>query len=201
MAFWDFAAPFYDRAEQTNAQAYDGMLQLTRKLVPEGAAVFEAAAGTGSVSIALADKAKRILCTDLSQRMLYMAQRKANQQGISNIEFSVHSIFETGEPDNSYDIVIASQILHLIDEPQKAAAELKRIARTAVITPVCLLKGLHGFFPKQEVAFWRVLGFAPRREFDADGYRRFLAEIGLPPSRFEIINGNMPMAVSVYEKE
>ena len=69
-----------------------------------------------------------------------------------------------------------------------------------VIAPVCLLKGLRGFFPRQSVAFWRVIGFAPKREFDADGYRSFLTEIGLPLNNFEIIDGNMPMAVPVWRK-
>jgi hypothetical protein len=99
-----------------------------------------------------------------------------------------------------YDVVIASQVLHLIDEPQKAAAELKRISGGSVFTTVALLKGLRGFFPRPAVGVWRLFGFAPKREFDADGYRAFLCEIGLPPSRFEVVNGNMPMAVAVWRK-
>ncbi|MDR0509023.1 MAG: class I SAM-dependent methyltransferase, partial [Candidatus Methanoplasma sp.] len=102
--------------------------------------------------------------------------------------------------DGSYDVVIASQILHLIDEPQKAAEELKRISNGSVITSVALLKGLKGFFIRPSVGLWRVLGFDPKREFDEDGFREFLCEIGLPPSRFEVIKGNMPIAVAVWKK-
>jgi hypothetical protein len=42
-----------------------------------------------------------------------------------------------------------------------------------------------------------VLGFAPKREFDADGYLAFLHEIGLPPDSFEVIDGAIPLAVPV----
>jgi len=199
MTFWDFCAPFYDKAEQTNS-AYNGMLRLVRELTPHGATVFEAAVGTGSVSVSVADKAKTVLCTDISARMLKVSRKKAEKHNMKNIEFCTISLFGTGEPDEKYDVVIASQVFHLIDEPQKAADELKRISCGSVITTVALLKGLRGFFARPSVGVWRFFGFAPKREFDADSYRAFLCEIGLPPSQFEVIKGNMPMAVAVWRK-
>ncbi|MDR2670248.1 MAG: class I SAM-dependent methyltransferase [Oscillospiraceae bacterium] len=171
---------------------------MIRDLTPRGAVVFETAAGTGAISLAIADKAASVLCTDLSKRMLKIARRKAERSGAGNIRFDTRSLFDTGEPDGTYDVVIASQILHLIDEPEKAAAELKRISRGLVIVPVGLLKDLRGFFIRPTMGIFRMLGFAPKREFDADGYRRFLTEIGLPPSRFAIIDGHIPMAVAVW---
>ena len=200
MTFWDFCAPFYDRAEKTNT-AYHGMLQLMRDLTPQGASVFETAAGTGSISLAVADKAKNVHCTDLSERMLSVASKKAAKRGVSNITFSNKSIFDTGETDGAYDVIVAAQVLHLIDEPEKAAEELKRISGDTIITAVTLLKGLRGFFARPSVGLWRLLGFAPKREFDADGFRDFLCEIGLPPCRYEVVQGNMPMAVAVWRKE
>jgi ubiquinone/menaquinone biosynthesis C-methylase UbiE len=199
MTFWDFCAPFYDRAEHANI-AYAGMLTLIRNLTPENSVVFEAAAGTGAISLALADKVSSIICTDLSERMLSVARGKAKKQGADNIAFSVRSLFDTGEPDGSFDVVIAGQVLHLVDEPEKAAAELKRISRGTVITTVTLLKGLRGLFIRPSVGIWKLLGFAPKHEFDAEGFRSFLTEIGLPPSEYHIIKGNMPMAVAVWRK-
>jgi ubiquinone/menaquinone biosynthesis C-methylase UbiE len=199
MTFWDFCAPFYDRAEHTNT-AYNGMLCKMKELVPQCASVFEAAAGTGSISLAVADKADKVLCTDISERMLNVARKKADRQGVKNVTFAQKSLFDTGEVDSSYDVVIASQVLHLIDEPQKAATELKRISGGQVVTTIALLKGLKGLFARPSVGLWRLLGFAPKREFDADGFRDFLCEIGLPPSSYEVIDGDMPMAVAVWTK-
>jgi ubiquinone/menaquinone biosynthesis C-methylase UbiE len=121
MTFWDFCATFYDRAEHTNT-AYVGMLELIRDLTPENADVFEAAAGTDSISLAVADKAKRVLCTDLSRRMLKVARRKAQMRGAGNITFGTRSLFDTLEADGAFDTVIAGQALHLIDEPPMAVA-------------------------------------------------------------------------------
>jgi ubiquinone/menaquinone biosynthesis C-methylase UbiE len=177
MTFWDFCAPFYDRAEHTNT-AYNKMLSLMRDLTPSGANVFEAAAGTGSISLAVANKAKYVLCTDLSEKMLKVASQKATKSGTGNITFSKKSLFDTGEQDGAFDVVIASQVLHLIDEPEKAAEELKRISGGIVIVAVTLLKGLRGLFTRPSVGIWKLLGFAPKREFDADSFREFLLKLG-----------------------
>lgn len=200
MTFWDFSAPFYDRAEHTNT-AYSKMLRVMRYLTPEGASVFEAAAGTGSISLAVAEKAKNVLCTDLSEKMLKVARKKAIKQGVKNITFDTRSLFDTGEQDGSFDVVIASQVLHLIDELEKAADELKRISSGSVIVAVALLKGLRGLFARPAVGICKLLGFAPKREFDEDSFREFLFEIGLPPSDYKVVDGNMPMAVAVWRKE
>ena len=74
--FWDFCAPFYDFVEKTNGRAYGEMLKTVNALVPNGAAVFEAASGTGSISIAVSDKASQITCTDVSEKMLSVARKK-----------------------------------------------------------------------------------------------------------------------------
>ncbi|MDR1532016.1 MAG: class I SAM-dependent methyltransferase [Clostridiales bacterium] len=176
------------------------MLRLLRDLTPQGASVFEAASGTGAIGVFVADKARSVLCTDISERMLDVARKKATMHNLENIAFSARSIFDTGEPDGAYDVAIASQVLHLIDEPQKAAEELKRVSKNSVITTVPLLKGLRGFFIRPTVGIWRFFGLAPKREFDAGSYGQFLCEIGLPPSRYEVISGNMPIAVAVWRK-
>ena len=100
MMFWDFSAPFYDGAEHTNT-AYSKMLDLMRDLTPADATVFEAAAGTGSISLAVAEKAKSVLCTDLSQKILTVARKKAIRQSANNIIFGRRSLFDTGETNDS----------------------------------------------------------------------------------------------------
>jgi ubiquinone/menaquinone biosynthesis C-methylase UbiE len=216
--FWDFCAPIYDLVQRNmNGKSFAGVVQTVREFTPDGATVLECAAGTGEISIALADKAKSILCTDMSEKMLNVAKRKAKKRGISNmafdrrsindtgekdfgnITFDRRSIYDTGEADNAYDVVIASQVLHLLDSPEKAAIELRRVSRKTVIVAVGLMKGSRSFltfFAKT----WRLFGFAPKHEFDADGFARFLEDIGFEDFRMTVIEGSIPMAVAVWEK-
>ena len=199
MTFWDLCAPFYDFAQNRNGRAYTGMLKTVREAVPQGASVLEVAAGTGAISLALADKAADILCSDISERMLFIACKKAEKRGVSNIYFDKIHIFETGKPDNSFDVVIAGQVLHLIDEPEKAAAELRRVAKTMVILPISLTENLTAS-AKLTLSIWRLFGFAPKAEFSAESYAAFLPRIGFEGCEITHIAGKIPMAVAVWKK-
>jgi ubiquinone/menaquinone biosynthesis C-methylase UbiE len=194
--FWDFYAPIYDLMQTINRKAFAGVVQTIREYTPADATVLECAAGTGAISIALADKAKQILCTDASEKMLNIAKRKAKKRSIGNIVFDKRSIYDIGETDDAFDVVVASQVLHLLDNP---AAELRRVARKTVIVPVCLLKELRGF-SKFSVRMWRLFGFAPKQKFSAESYAKFLKDIGFENFKMVIIDGRMPMAVVVWEK-
>jgi len=197
--FWDFCAPFYDMAEKNNGPAYTEMLQIVRERIPQGATVFEAAAGTGAISLAVSDKANHILCTDVSEKMLNVARRKTAKRGAQNITIENQDIFALDAADSSFDVVVAGQVLHLIDEPERAAAELKRIAKSMVILPMCLLKGLRGK-AKWSVRLWKLLGFDPKIEFDAADYAEFLHTIGFEDCEIIQIAGKLPMAVAVWKK-
>ncbi|MDR3051490.1 MAG: class I SAM-dependent methyltransferase [Oscillospiraceae bacterium] len=199
MTFWDFCAPFYDIAEKANGRAYDEMLKMVRELVPSGASVLEIAAGTGTISLTAADKANAVLCTDVSERMLAVAKKKAAKRGVSNVRFGNVNIFGTGLPNDGFDVVIASQVLHLIDEPQKAAAELRRVAKTLVILPMSFTKNLRGA-AKLSIALYKVFGFSPKRDFSKEDYAAFLPEIGFDGCEVRQIDGKIPMAVAVWKK-
>jgi ubiquinone/menaquinone biosynthesis C-methylase UbiE len=199
MTFWDFCAPFYDFVQRNNVQAYSQMLKAVREFVPQDASVLDVAAGTGSISLAVADKAERVLCTDLSERMLRVARRKAAKREAKNITFAVRSIFDLGEAGASFDVVVAGQVLHLIDSPEKAAMELRRVAKSTVILPITLTKNLRSG-AKLKIKLFKLLGFAPKLEFDADSYASFMDAIGFGGSKFVKVDGEMPMRVAVWRK-
>lgn len=117
MEFWDRFAGVYDLAQCINSSVYKQMCGITERLTPVGAKVLDCAAGTGELSFAAAEKAESVLCTDLSKNMLKQAQRKARAFGTDNIEFAERNIFDLQDPDDTYDIVIAGNVLHLLSNP------------------------------------------------------------------------------------
>ena len=197
--FWDFCAPFYDLAEKANGRAYGEMLKTANRLIREGATVFEAAAGTGSISIAVSKKASRITCSDISEKMLQVARKKIARRGIQNITVETQSILKLEKHDNSFDAIIAGQVLHLLDEPEKAALELMRVAKTMVILPISLTKNLR-CIGKIGVNMYRFLGFSPKMEFSFEDYKTFIPSIGFQNCEFFHIPGKIPMAVAVWRK-
>ena len=127
--FWDKIAGVYDLAESINGDVYHEMCAQTERLVPAGAKVLDCAAGTGELSLAAAKNAEFVVCTDLSEKMLKNARRKAGFFGADNISFETRNIFDLKDPDNTYDIVIAGNVLHLLKNPQGAVMELYRVLK------------------------------------------------------------------------
>jgi len=199
MTFWDFSAPLYDLAETVNGKAYNVMLKIIRELIPKNASVLEAAAGTGSISLAASENASHILCTDISERMLNVARRKVKKARAKNITVENRSIYDLNEPDSSFDIVIAGQVLHLIHEPEVAASELRRVAKSMVVLPMSLTKDLCGM-AKVNIGVYKLFGFSPKIEFDDNSYKAFLPTIGFNDCEFVTINGKIPMMVAVWKK-
>jgi len=74
--------------------------------------------------------------------------------------------------DKMLNIVVAGQVLHLIDEPIKAACELKRVAKSMVILPMSFTKNLCGT-AKLGVDLYHLFGFAPKIEFTSNDYVLF----------------------------
>jgi len=199
VTFWDFCAPFYDLAGKINGRAYGDMLKLVNELTPTGATVLETAAGTGAISLAVADKASHVLCTDISKNMLTIARHKIKKHNVKNITFDTRSIYNLAEPDSSFDVVIAGQVLHLIDEPEKAAAELRRVTKSMAILPMSFTKNLRGM-AKLGVNIYRLFGFAPKIEFTADEYESFLPTIGFNDCEIIPIHGKIPMTVAIWRR-
>ena len=193
MTFWDFCSPIYDFAQKRNAN-YDKWNDTIIKYIDMDNTVLELAGGTGEISMRISHKAKRIVCTDLSDKMLKMAQKKARNS--NNISFEVADLYNLNYDDSSFDVVIASQVLHLLDNPQKAIAEIKRVAKERIILPICLLKDIRGF-AKFQINIWKLLGFTPKHTFDKESYISFLESYGLIISDAVVIEGSMPIIVVV----
>ena len=80
MSFWDNIACFYDAAQWFNRKVYRTMLTGVHTLVPFGAEVLDCAAGTGQLTLAAAEKASHVMCTDFSLSMLEQARKKCRKK-------------------------------------------------------------------------------------------------------------------------
>jgi len=197
--FWDFCAPIYDLAQKIKGKTYGEMLKIVRNIIPQGATILEVAAGTGEISVAVSDKADKILCTDLSEKMLNVARRKIRKRKIQNITVENQNIFSLSVADSSFDVVIASQVFHLLDCPEIAAAELKRVAKSTVILPMIFTKNLKGS-AKFAIGLYKLFGFSPKVELIPAEFEEFLRKIGFDGCKIIPVAGEIPMAVAVWGK-
>ena len=103
--------------------------------------VLEFGCGTGSTAIAHAPYVKHICATDISSKMIEIARRKADAQGINNITFEQSSIDALTLPDESLEAVLGHSILHLLENKEEVIAKIHRTLKAGgvfVTTTVCL---------------------------------------------------------------
>lgn len=200
-SFWDRIAFLYDLAESLNGKAYRAMLERAGAMVPRGGSVLDCAAGTGELAMAMAGQAERVLCTDLSLPMLERARRKAEKRGLGNVDFALRDLTNLSDPDNTYDAAAAGNVLHLLENPDRAVEELLRVTKSGgpVILPTFLLAERTGF--GAALAIYRLLGFRPAASFDRNSYRAFLEGQGARLEHYEMIPGQFPVGFGVLVKE
>lgn len=200
MTFWDEIAGVYDLAQRFNRKANAGALRQVKELVPQWSSVLECAAGTGEYALAAAERAGSVTCTDLSQAMLDRAERKARRRGLTNISFAVRNLIDLPEGDGMYDVVIAANVLHLLERPERALSELWRVTAPGgrLILPT-FLQGETTPFGRLSIALCQRMGFRYQRRFTLTSYRNFLRDRGLP-ARVTRVPGRLPIGLAVCEK-
>ncbi len=198
MNFWDRYAGVYDFAEALNGSVYPRIRKLTERLVPRGARVLDCAAGTGALSISAAKRASEVLCTDFSEKMQAVAKRKAKVLGIENIRFGRCDIFEIDAPDETYDVTIAGNVLHLLDDPERAVRELARVTKRGgrILLPCFMTAGREGVMLK----LYRKLGYNGR-PFSPEEYCQMLARLGLGKVKAKLIKGFIPCCYAIIFKK
>ncbi|ARB44269.1 class I SAM-dependent methyltransferase [Alloalcanivorax xenomutans] len=114
--FWDKAAPRYAKSPVKDEETYRKKLSITQSYLQRDWSVLEFGCGTGSTAIQHAAHVGRILATDVSPRMLEIAEGKVREAGITNIRFQEGSLETLKLASSSFDAVLGLNILHLLED-------------------------------------------------------------------------------------
>ena len=123
--FWDRNAARYDRFMRKDGAAYDEMYELIRPVV-KAKTVLELATGTGLIAKHIVNAAAHIEATDASAEMITEAKRDNHS---AKLHFSVQDMFRLPYANQSFDAVIVSNALHIVPQPEKALAEIRRVLK------------------------------------------------------------------------
>ncbi len=200
-SFWDRWARFYDLAQWSNRAVNAAAAARAAELIPRGARVLDCAAGTGEFSLAAAEKAESVLCTDLSLPMLERARKKARKRGLSNIRSARRDITALPDRDGSFGAVIAANVLHLMPRPEPVIRELWRVTAPGgrLILPT-YLQGRAGTAYGTMIKIYQGVGFHYEHAFTPESYRALLEGMELAPVALEVIPGRLPVGVALLEK-
>jgi 2-polyprenyl-3-methyl-5-hydroxy-6-metoxy-1,4-benzoquinol methylase len=127
--FWDMLANNLDKTEKRLEQIYIKVLQNTKKHLNVSDIVLDYACGTGLICNVIADKVKKIYAIDISSKMLAAAKRKAIEHKIENIDFIQTTIFDERYKKESFDVILAFGILHLLEDDTEIVLRITELLK------------------------------------------------------------------------
>lgn len=197
--FWDSFAIKYDKNRKKSGtnEAYESLFKMFKEDIIGTGKLLELATGTGLIALQLNELVPEITAIDLSPEMLKIANEKANKQAVTNIHFFEGDICNLSFPDNSFDSVIASNVLHLLFDPLKAMQEIKRVVkpRGKVIVPTyCHGENFGSHFFSRCM---NLMGFRARSRWSTTSFQKFIAVNGFDIIKHKIIKGAIPMVYLV----
>ena len=188
--FWDRNAGRYDRFMRKDRAAYDEMYALIRPIV-RYKTVLELATGTGLIAKNIVNAAAHIEATDASPEMILEAKRDNRS---AKLHFSVQDMFRLPYADKSFDVVIVSNALHIVPQPEKALAEIHRVLKDdgVLIAPTFTHAG-NSFSGKVKAFFMRLAGFPLHSKWTSAEYLRFLSQNGWTVRKSTVLRASFPL--------
>lgn len=126
MNFWDAVAPVYRFAVSKDRAAYGQLVRLNRMFLSPSMRVLELGCGPGNVTEHIASATKEIVATDFSEKMIERAKATVK---LDNVTFEVADAKNLPYPDASFDAVVTSNMLHVIDDPEAVLAQARRVLK------------------------------------------------------------------------
>ena len=188
--FWDKNAGRYDRFMRKDRAAYDEMYELIRPL-GRHKTVLELATGTGLIAKNIVRAAAHIEATDASAEMIAEAKRD-NQS--ARLHFSVQDMFCLPYADKSFEVVIVSNALHIVPQPENALQEIKRVLKDdgVLIAPTFTHAG-NSFSGKVRAFFMKLAGFPLHSRWTSEEYLRFLRQNGWSVRKSAVLKASFPL--------
>ena len=198
--FWDYIANFYDFFENLyNSKVNQELCKKVAERMSSNDNVLECACGTGMISVHIATKCRSLIATDFSQGMLAKSRKRCKK--IKNIRVEKANILQLEYPNESFDKVVAANVIHLLDQPDIAISELIRVCKKGgkIIIPTYIITKEYGI---STILIRLINHFAKTflYQFNEQSYKNFFKKLGYSQIDFEVINGRTVCCIAVITK-
>ena len=188
--FWDRNAGLYDRFMRKDRAVYEKMYELIRPVVKDKT-VLELAAGTGLIARHIVNAAAHIEATDASPEMITEA-RRGNCS--AKLHFSVQDMFSLPYAGNSFDVVIVSNALHIVPQPEKSLREIKRVLKDdGVLIAPTFTHAENSLRGRIKAYFMRLAGFPLHSRWTSEEYLSFLRQNGWRVRKSAVLEASFPL--------
>ena len=198
--FWDYIANFYDFFENLyNSKVNQELCKKVAERMSSNDNVLECACGTGMISVHIATKCRSLIATDFSQGMLAKSRKRCKK--IKNIRVEKANILQLEYPNESFNKVVAANVIQSLDQPDIAISELIRVCKKGgkIIIPTYIIMKEHGI----STILIRLINHFTKTflyQFNEQSYKNFFNKQGYSQIDFEVINGRTACCIAVITK-
>lgn len=186
---WNFFAPIYERAMKSQKSIYDYIYKEI-SAAASGKDVLELATGPGMIAKHIAPSAKSVTATDFAPKMIETAKKGSVPD---NVSFEVADATNLRYQNDSFDLVVIANALHIIPEPEKALAEIDRVlkANCTLIAPNFIEreKGKKNLWQK----ILSLVGIKFAHEWTKEEYKTFLSDHGWQVTKSHVCKGRIDL--------
>lgn len=189
--FWSRFAPLYNVFMRKDQKAYEKMYVLIRETI-KGREVLELATGTGMIAKQVAEEAAHMIATDYSEGMIAQARKGKCP---TNLRFEIADAVNLQYEDSSFDVVLISNALHIMPNPEKALDEIRRVLKPEgiLIAPTFTHGGMGKGQKMLAVLMEKTIGFKPNSAWSKESYVEFLHKNGWKIQRGKCIQASFPL--------
>jgi ubiquinone/menaquinone biosynthesis C-methylase UbiE/biotin operon repressor len=109
-------------------RSWKGIAEALIRLMPP-MVIADLGAGEGTLSQLMAERAKKVIAIDNSEKMVEFGSELARKHGISNLEYRLGDLEDVPIRSGTVDLAFLSQALHHAPHPERALGEAWRILK------------------------------------------------------------------------
>ncbi len=182
--FWGKLSKVYNKMF-SKTKSYKKMYELMKENLNKDMSVLELGTATGIIAREISSSVKEVHAIDYSEEMIKKAKELTNQ---TNISYYICNLRKLEFSEKEFDAVIISNVLHIIDKPEEALIEIKRVIKDdgIFIAPTFMWKEktLFGRFEQFMMKFKK---FPIHSWWNSEEFIKFLEDNGFSIMRRETI--------------
>ncbi|WP_432452009.1 class I SAM-dependent methyltransferase [Agarivorans sp. QJM3NY_29] len=127
--FWDGASTKYDKTEERFEYIHSKSRENTRKFLKDSDTVLDYGCGTGTSACQFSSQVKEVHAIDISSKMIEIAREKSAAEKIENVRFEQSDIFDSKYSKESYDVILAFNMLHTVSSPEDVVLRISELLK------------------------------------------------------------------------
>ena len=198
-AFWERNASRYDQSMTLFGGPVPRMVALVAEAVRGCPRALEIASGTGLVTKSIAPVVGSLLATDYADSMVQATKMRV--AGMANVRCEIRDVYALEEGRESFDAVIAANVLHLLPDLQgglKAMREVLVVGGKLVVPTYCHGQNVGSRLVSHALS---LVSFPVARRFDMKHLLTCIEEAGFEVERSELVPGLLPIGFVVATRQ